>query len=142
VEVLVREACPADRPQVTRVFVNCRSQNFSWLPASAISLDDFNLAVKDERLFVAVLPDGAICGFLSLWEPGQFIHYLFIDPAYQGCHIANRLVKHLFPIYRQPYRLKCLDLNLRALKYYRREGWVEVGRGIDKDGGHRVLELG
>jgi hypothetical protein len=30
---------------------------------------------------------------------------------------------------------------LRALKYYRREGWVEVGRGADKDGGHYVLEL-
>jgi hypothetical protein len=142
VDVLVREARRSDRAQVTRVFVECRRQDFSWLPENAISLDDFNQAVQDERLFVAVLENDSICGFLSLWEPGRFIHYLFVDPPNQGFRIANQLVKHLFPIYRQPYRLKCLDLNLRALNYYRREGWVEVGRGTDKDGGHRVLELG
>jgi GNAT superfamily N-acetyltransferase len=141
-DVTIREACPADLPYVARIFMDCRRQDFSWLPTEAMSLDDFHRAVEDERLFVAVTADGFIGGFLSLWEPGRFIHYLFVHPNYQGFHIGNRLVQHLFSICPQPYRLKCLDLNLRALKYYQRQGWVEVGRGMDKDGGHRVLELG
>ena len=138
---MIREARPADISQITRIFVECRRKDFSWLPAEAMCLDDFHQASEDERMFVAVSADGLICGFLSLWEPGRFIHFLFIHPQYQGFHIANRLVESLFPTYRQPYRLKCLDKNLRALKYYRREGWVEVGRGTDKDGAHYVLEL-
>lgn len=141
-KVTIRDAFPADRPHIVQIFADCRRQDFSWLPADAMSLDDFHRAAEDERMFVAVASNGEICGFMSLWEPGRFIHFLFIHPQYQGLRIATRLVENLFPTYRQPYRLKCLDKNLRALKYYRREGWVEVGRGSDKDGGHRVLELG
>lgn len=140
-DVIIREARPADRTQIARIFVDCRRTDFSWLPVEAMSLDDFYRSSDDERMFVAVTADGLICGFLSIWEPGRFIHFLFIHPQFQGLHIANRLVESLFAMYRQPYRLKCLDKNLRALKYYRREGWLEVGRGTDKDGGHRVLEL-
>lgn len=140
-DVIIRDAHPADLPQIIRIFEDCRRLDFSWLPPEAMSLDDFHQALKDERMFVAVTSEGQPCGFLSLWEPGRFIHFLFIHPQFQGMRIANLLVESLFAIYRQPYRLKCLDKNLRALKYYRREGWVEVGRGADKDGGHRVLEL-
>jgi len=141
VNVLVREACPSDRLHIAQIFADCRQQDFSWLPPKAMSADDFNQALEDERQFVAASADGTICGFLSLWESGCFVHFLFVDPRYQGFHVGNRLIQHLFSMYQPPFRLKCLDLNLRALKYYRREAWVEVGRGIDKDGGHRVLEL-
>jgi len=139
-DVKIRDARPADLPQIIRIFMDCR-HDFSWLPPEAMSLDDFHRASEDEHIFVAIGTNDEICGFLSLWEPGRFIHFLFIRPQFQGLHIANRLVESLFPTYRLPYRLKCLDKNLRALRYYLREGWVEVSRGADNDGGHRVLEL-
>lgn len=138
--MIIRDAIAADRPQLTRIFIACRQRDFSWLPADAMRVDDFDRAANDERIFVAECR-GEILGFLTLWEPGRFIHFLFITPKFQGSGIANLLVESLFATYDRPYRLKCLDKNLRALKYYRREGWREVGFGTDKDGGHRVLEL-
>jgi GNAT superfamily N-acetyltransferase len=140
-DVIIREACKADRDRIAQIFMDCRRRDFSWLRPGAMSLDDFDDALGNERQFVAITAERTMCGFLSLWEPVCFIHYLFVHPEYQGFHVGNRLVEHLFSVYQRPYRLKCLDMNRRALKYYRREGWVEVGRGVDKDGGHRVLEL-
>lgn len=138
-DVTIRDACSTDLTQIVRIFQDCRRLDFSWLPDSAMSLDEFCRAIEDEHVVVAAEGE-TVCGFLSIWEAGRFIHFLFIHPQFQRRGIANLLVESLFPTYRLPYRLKCLDLNLRALKYYRREGWVEVGRGMDKDGGHRVLE--
>lgn len=139
-DIIIREALPVDRPQLAAIFAECRRTDFSWLAADAMSLDDFNRAAEYERIYLAE-QGGETLGFLSLWEPGCFIHFLFIRPRYQGNGIANRLVANLFPHFSRPYRLKCLDKNLRALQYYRREGWLEVGRGSDRDGDHRVLEL-
>jgi GNAT superfamily N-acetyltransferase len=160
-DIVIRDAVPADRRQLVRIFLACRQKDFSWLPDDAMCVADFTRALEEERVFVAEsgsgrqgmqriqggeagggeIPGGEILGFLTLWEPGRFIHFLFIHPQYQGNGIANRLVENLFAAYPLPYRLKCLDKNLRALEYYRREGWQEVGRGTDNDGGHRVLEL-
>lgn len=101
-DVIIRDARSADLPQIIRIFEDCRRLDFSWLPPEAMSLDDFHQALKDERMFVAVTAEDQPCGFLSLWEPGRFIHFLFIHPQFQGLRIANLLVESLFAIYRQP----------------------------------------
>lgn len=138
--VTVRQARDADRAQLIAIFAACRQRDFSWLPPEAMTVEDFSGALEGETVFVAER-SGELLGLLTLWEPGRFIHFLFVAPPFQGQGVANQLVARMVADYAPPYRLKCLDKNLRALKYYRREGWREVGRGDDLDGAHRVLEL-
>ncbi len=79
----VRPGEPADSPALRQIFLRARSLSWTWLPAAAWRLEDFDAATADEQLWVAEC-DGQPVGFAAVWTADNFLHHLFVDPDWQG----------------------------------------------------------
>ena len=95
----------------------------------------------DLVIFLGENEDGAILGFISVWEPDHFIHHLFVHPDHQRQGIGQLLLSSLYSWLALPYRLKCVAKNQVALAFYEKNGWVEVGRGVGEEGDYLLLEM-
>jgi ribosomal protein S18 acetylase RimI-like enzyme len=92
------------------------------------SADRFAKAVDGERIIVAVATDGVVAGFLSLWLPDRFVHFLHVHADCRGRGVGRMLLEHARRQVSAPLELKCLLSNTRALAFYRHLGWREVER--------------
>ena len=70
---------------------------------------------------------GRVVGFLSLWRPDGFVHFLHVAPAWRGRGLGRRLLARARSEAGRPLELKCLATNRAALAFYRRLGWRTVG---------------
>ena len=65
-----------------------------WLDSKQFCLADFDIDVEGEQIWVA-LCKGKPVGFISIWEPENFIHHLYISPEYTRKGIGARLLSLL-----------------------------------------------
>ncbi|WP_342772732.1 GNAT family N-acetyltransferase [Afifella aestuarii] len=86
------------------------------------------------------LDEGRPVGFVSVWEPGNFIHHLHVDPRETGRGIGRALLSALPGWEVARYRLKCVSANAEALAFYRARGFIEVGEGSSDGQGYLILE--
>ena len=107
---------------------------------AVFNASDFDKATRGERLFVAET-DSEIVGFVSVWEPENFIHHLYVLPEYQGRGVGTLLHHAAVQVLAKPVELKCLSHNKRALSFYRKLGWKTVGSGVDADGEYLLLRF-
>ncbi len=136
----VREARAADLPRLRALFLATRREAYPWLAPASLRAVDLDAQTEGERLWVALAADGALAGFVSLWEPDDFIHNLYVGRAWQRQGVARALLRALpgWPVTR--YRLKCLRRNAAALAFYQACGFVEIGAGAGEDGDYLLLE--
>ena len=88
---------------------------------------------------VACDTQGQAVGFVSVFEPGVFIHHLFVAPTYQSQGIGDALLESLTSWLPTPWHLKCVKANARAIKFYRVRGWEQVEEGRGPDGPYVLL---
>ncbi len=97
-------------------------------PPQAWSRAGFADATTGEDVFVALGPSGEVVGFVSLWRPEPFVHFLHVARDWRGRGVGRALLDHaLATVPAGPVDLKCLSDNRPALAFYRRLGWVQVG---------------
>jgi putative acetyltransferase len=72
--------------------------------------------------------DGRLLGFISLLE--KHIGGLFIDPEAQGRGIGADLVRHAASLH-GALTVNAFKLNTKALGFYRRMGFVDIGEGVE-----------
>lgn len=137
----IRPATPADLPALRELFHSVRRQTFDWQPPDAFHLEDFDPQTEGERVFVAEAGD-RIAGFISVWEPDDFIHHLFVDVGQMRRGVGRALLRALPDWPDRPYRLKCLCVNQAVLEFYRVHGFIDAGRGVSDDGKYIALSLG
>lgn len=113
--------CAALYEQVAR-------ETFTWIPAEAISAATFVEDARHEDVRVA-LSDGRIVGLASLYRPDRFLHSLYIDAAARGRGVGLALLDQVREAAGGPLSLKVQKLNIRAIAFYRREGFEIVGDG-------------
>jgi ribosomal protein S18 acetylase RimI-like enzyme len=102
-------------------------------PPQVWSPDGFGDAVMGEDVFVALASGGEVVGFLSLWRPDPFVHFLHVASDWRRRGVGRALLAHaLATLPAGPVDLKCLPDNRAALAFYRRLGWVEVGSDLDE----------
>lgn len=119
----------------------------TMLPAAQIDYM-LNLIYNDESLsqqanqghqFILAEQDGNAVGFCSYeinFESGtQFmIHKLYLLPSVQGLGIGTQLLNHLTEIARlnknSMLRLKVFHLNLKAIKFYVKQGFRKAGTEV------------
>lgn len=82
--------------------------------------------VEGEEILVAAA-DGKVVGFVSLWRPDGFVHFLHVAPAWRRRGLGRRLLARARIEAGRPLELKCLTANRAALAFYRRLGWRAVG---------------
>ncbi|WP_211473085.1 GNAT family N-acetyltransferase [Collimonas humicola] len=134
----VRAATPSDSHAVQEIF-RTNIENAEWLPELA-RVSDFAKASEGELVFVASSSDGEVVGFVSVYVEDSFIHHLYVRSDFQNKGIGRSLLsslQHWLPV---PWRLKCVRKNQRALSFYLRNDWREVGVGESEDGAYVVLE--
>lgn len=126
---------------------------------------DFDRAVREEEIHVAYCCMKADCGksakvfgdreyvdeessgtemagFLSIWKPGRFIHFLFVAQKYRGKGIGRQLTAYAADRYGCPLSLRCRESNKAALRFYRSDGWKVQLHGHSVSGGWYLLRKG
>ena len=134
----IRPATPADLPALRDLFLFVRRQTFDWQPPDAFHLEDFDTQTEGERVFVAEAGD-QVAGFISVWEPDDFIHHLFVDVGQMRRGVGRALLQALPGWPDRAYRLKCLSRNHAALAFYQSQGFIDTGRGVGDEGEYIVL---
>lgn len=126
---------------------------------------DFDKAVREEEIHVACCCMKADCvkgskvpgdreyaceesgeteiaGFLSIWKPGRYIHFLFISEKFRGLGIGRQLTAYAAEKYGCPLSLRCRENNKAALRFYRSDGWEVQLHGHSARGGWYLLRKG
>ena len=95
-------------PQLAQLFLKIRRQTFHWVEPVQFQLDDFTKQTEGERVWVA--EHGAnICGFISIWQPDNFVHHLYVASDWHGQGIGRALLDHGLTDTAKPGSLKGRD---------------------------------
>jgi GNAT superfamily N-acetyltransferase len=138
--LLVRPALAADWPELAELYLRARRATFSWQDPAEFRHRDFTRDSAGEMIHLAEGTGGRILGFLSLWEPDNFIHLLFVSPDHLRKGIGRSLLADLRQRRPGPFRLKCQTANLPATAFYQALGWTEIERGISPEGEFLLLQ--
>lgn len=107
-----------------RLYLASRLATFTWLDTGAYKLSDFERDTEGEAIWVAVESDEVV-GFVSVWEPGCFVHHLFVSPEHLYKGIGSKLIN----VVKQRYAhlsLKCLTQNSDAIAFYHSQDFEVV----------------
>lgn len=129
-----------DYPSLRTLFLKERQTTFSWIDSSHFHLKDFDTAIRDEEVLVAII-DSVAVGFISIWMPEKFIHHLYVDQKYHDKGIGTQLLKAAIDKANFPITLKCLEKNTEAVAFYKRKGFIETERGPSEHGDYILFEL-
>ena len=81
---------------------------------------------------------GRITGFVSL--TGNFVAALFVDPDRQSEGIGRNLLERAGSLH-ESLRLSVYAENLKAVRFYLRQGFRITGQQNDPDTGHEELSM-
>ncbi|MFT4184121.1 MAG: N-acetyltransferase [Rhizobium sp.] len=137
----IRPALEQDADRLADIYLGVRRQTFLWVDPGRFYREDFAAHTQGERVFVCEDAHGTIVGFLALWEPDDFIHMLYILPAFQGQGAGTALLSALPGWPERRYRLKCLVRNTRAIAFYRAIGFEITGDGASPEGDYKDMRL-
>ncbi|TFF40895.1 GNAT family N-acetyltransferase [Mucilaginibacter psychrotolerans] len=138
VNLTIRNYQPCDHDALAQIYLQSRIRTFYWLDTTPYALADFNADTLGETLIVALVGHEPV-GFLSIWEPDNFIHHLYVHPQHVGKGIGKALLNKAALLFDAPLKLKCLKQNEHALAFYQSQGWAAFGGGEDINGAY--LEL-
>jgi len=135
----IRLATSSDWTAISEIYNNVRPSQFPWINPATIRSDDFRRDSDGEEIHVAV-EGGIIMGFISVWSPGSFIHHLFVLIDFQGQGVGTRLLEFVCGAYQRPLRLKCIQKNEKALKFYKSNCWNVIDDGTSEEGIYLLME--
>lgn len=134
----IRPFTEADRPFLRTLFLASRKANWHWLDDRDWRLEDFDRVTLGERVLVAE-DDGHRTGFAAVLPNDNFLHSLFVDPAWQGRGVGSELVKAVQNSLTSTGALKCLKANVRAQAFYLKHGWKVIGSGESEQGEYLLM---
>ena len=131
--VTIRSYAPSDIPACVGIFDRAWHAGHPYAPRP-INKTVLAAETTDETLFVAVDERDTVIGFVSVYLLQSFVHHLYVDPSQSGHGIGTELLAHALAAAGGSATLKCQTGNERALRFYRRLGWVEVAAGVGEFG--------
>ncbi|MCR5878252.1 GNAT family N-acetyltransferase [Phenylobacterium sp. J367] len=124
----VRPARLEELPACADLYVKVLRDTFTWQPPERHRREDFARAAREEEIYVAVL-QGRIVGLAGFYRPQNFLHSLYVTE--RGLGVGKALLDYVGSVAAGPVSLKVQAPNVRAQKFYAREGFVCVERGRD-----------
>ncbi len=98
--------------------------------ADAPAMMDRAIAKRYDEFVVAIL-DGQLAGYYSLGEE-NYLWHLYVDPAQQrrgvGAALHDAALVAIAARGFTTAKLDVIEVNEKAMRFYRRHGWSEVGR--------------
>lgn len=138
---IIRSCTERDRAALCGLYLAARRQAFHWLDTSQFRLEDFDRDTEGELIWVAS-EGGRPVGFISVWEPENFIHNLFVHPDATGLGVGSALLDRSLDEIGRPATLKCLSQNTRAREFYLAKGWRIAAEGHGPDGPFLLMRFG
>ncbi|WP_159739931.1 GNAT family N-acetyltransferase [Vibrio atypicus] len=124
---------------VSELYLSARVSTFTWLDTSGYQLSDFIRDTEGERVLVAAA-GGEVLGFISIWEPENFIHHLYISNDHQGKKVGTRLLEKAKSSY-SSLSLKCMSENEKAIGFYESNGFMKAEKGADSLGDYYLMKF-
>ena len=134
----IRDFKEDDRYALRDIYLLSRMHTFTWFDTSEYALADFDKDTEGEWILVADY-GGAVIGFISCWLPDNFIHHLFVHPAYIKQGVGKLLLNAAVTVLNKPVTLKCLIRNENAIAFYRSQGWQIEEKGEGKPGDYFLM---
>jgi ribosomal protein S18 acetylase RimI-like enzyme len=122
------------------LFLKARQNTFTWADTASFNILDFDKETEGEYVLIAI-SDNSLVGFISVWPVDNFIHHLYVDEKYQKRGTGTALLKAALAKTKFPIRLKCIENNIKAVNFYKKNGFVEKGRGTTEEGTFILFEL-
>jgi GNAT superfamily N-acetyltransferase len=94
-----------------------------------LGVGEFLSETVDERVVVARTAGGRIVGFASIYLPDNFVHHVYVDPAWKRQGIGRALLSEVVAMAGGQVSLKCQLRNTEALRFYEHEGWTPMEAG-------------
>jgi ribosomal protein S18 acetylase RimI-like enzyme len=139
-KVEIIEFRQSDLDALRELFLKVRQSTFVWADRTTFDLPDFDVQTKGEYILTALYNEKVI-GFISVWMRDNFIHHLYIDPAFHKRGIGKMLLKVAMEQTKLPVTLKCLERNTEAVAFYKKIGFTEKGRGDNENGPYILFAL-
>jgi GNAT superfamily N-acetyltransferase len=123
----IRAYSPADAEICARIFDRAWHAGHPYAPRE-IGRAVFEAETQGERILVSEAEVGVV-GFVSWYEPGRFIHHLYVDPDRRGQGIGAALLGKALSLAGGRASLKCQTRNAQAMAFYRHRGWMPGDEG-------------
>jgi GNAT superfamily N-acetyltransferase len=127
---MIRKATRADQRRITEVRFAVR-ENQAGNPAVIGPLTEW---IFDNSEFWVWEQDGAVQGFSAADPRDGSICALFVDPAYEGRGIGRALLPPACDTLKRSGHAAAVlttEAGSRAERFYRADGWTEIGRKED-----------
>ena len=139
-QIETRSFFEKDRVALQHIYLESRKNTFDWMDNSRFKLNDFDRDTDGEYIRVAVVENNPV-GFISAWEPENFIHNLCVQPSSKGRGIGSALLNTCLKKIDRPASLKCLDKNISAKSFYLSRGWKIISDGSGIDGKYQLMQF-
>ncbi len=137
----IRQAQPQDANILQQIYLDA-AESTGCMPGAAAGSVSFQQIMGEEKIIVACDAHGDVVGFVSVFEVGSFIHFLFVDCKCQSQGIGRYLLASLEAWLPMPWHLKCIKANERAIKFYEVIGWKQIEEGNGPDGPYILMRKG
>lgn len=127
--IVIQEEKDHTRPELRTIYDMAR-KDITCFNDDKITKEEFFKITEGERLFTASI-EGAIIGFIALWEQDSFVHHLYIDPQYQNRGVGKKLLYRAYNELTFPITLKTPVENIQACQFYDTLGWKVKEYGDD-----------
>ena len=92
--------------------------------------DKLFAALQNSETVICAFDDKKLVGLIRVIDDGAIfaiIHFLLVNPKYQGMHIASNLVKLVKEKYKDILYLKVVPIDDKARDFYLKQGFEIAG---------------
>lgn len=133
---VIRQAIASDLAACAAI-LNAYIDEADWLPR-LIPAEDiagmFSPDLLERRLVLVPEVEGKVAGYLSLDVQAQFLHALYLAPEHQTKGLGKALLDSAKSVCSRGFELTVWQPNIRAKKFYLREGLRQIEEGTDESG--------
>lgn len=131
--MVIRKLCEKDMPAVMSIWLTANVQAHDFIPKSYWkgNSDNVSCLIRQSEVYVYE-SDGKVIGFVGLCD--NYIAGLFVEPHSQSCGVGKRLLDYVKSVKRE-LSLHVYRDNVRAVRFYKREGFTVMSDGVDGNTG-------
>ena len=126
--VHIRRARSHDLPEAAALYERVATATLYWAPREDYVAARFLDQARHETVWLA-WSGARIVGLAALYEPSSFLHSLYVDDGWRDRGVGLALLNEVARSAGGPVSLKVEERNIRARRFYEREGFEEVERG-------------
>jgi ribosomal protein S18 acetylase RimI-like enzyme len=85
-------------------------------------------AMKNSTHVISAWDGDKLVGLVRALDDGEtvaFLHYLLVDPEYQGLHIGDELMKRIMKCFKDLLYVKIMPSDPKTIPFYKRYGFEE-----------------